>query len=260
MLAYMGYPALHFNHRITSELSMSSQVFLHIAVPTPLRRCFDYLPPLEVSPEQVLDWQPGLLIQVPFGRQELVGVLLSVNQQPAAPNVQLRHAIKLVDTAPAFTPELLDLCLWAADYYQCPRGEALHTALPVLLRQGKPAQLRTGIAYRLTTAGKGLPEGALKRAPKQAELLAALQQQSRLSREEIDELNIPRSVLKPLLEKGLIETCEPTYARSESTILRGQALTLNAEQELALTQITPGGFQVSLLDGATGSGKTEVYL
>ena len=259
-LAYMGYPALHFNHRITSELSMSPQVLLHIAVPTPLRRCFDYLPPLEISPDQVLDWQPGLLIQVPFGRQELVGILLSVNQQPAASNVQLRHAIKMVDTAPAFTPELLDLCLWAADYYQCPRGEALHTALPVLLRQGQPAQLRTEIAYRLTTAGKGLPEGALKRAPKQAALLAALQQQSRLSKEELDGLNIPRTVLKPLLEKGLIEACEQTLTRSHPNILREQALPLNAEQESALGQIAPSGFQVSLLDGATGSGKTEVYL
>src|SRR5690606_30411010 len=142
------YPAPHFNYRITSRLSMSSQVFLHIAVPTPLRRCFDYLPPLEVSADQALRWQPGLLIQVPFGRQELVGVLLSVNQQPAAPNVQLRHAIRLIDTTPAFTPELLDLCVWAADYYQCPRGEALQTALPVLLRQGKPAQLRPNSAYR----------------------------------------------------------------------------------------------------------------
>src|SRR5690606_22994923 len=115
-------------------------------------------------------------------------------------------------------------------------------------------------AYRLTTAGKGLPEGALKRAPKQAALLAALQQQSHLTKEELDELNIPRTVLKPLLEKKLIESCEQTLVSSHPSILREQALPLNAEQERALTHIAPSGFQVNLLDGATGSGKTEVYL
>lgn len=240
---------------------MPTQVVLQIAVPTPLRRRFDYLAPVDISPTQALSWQPGCLVHVPFGHQQLVGVLLAVSQPLQTSAVTLRPALALVEHTPAFTGELLELCLWAADYYQCPPGEALHTALPALLRQGGLAQERKELAYRLTAEGKGLPEGALKRAPKQAALLAALQTRDSLGRSDLELLDIARTALKPLLEKGLIETCEPaTNPLESSVILREQALTFGAEQQAAFDRIHYQEFQVSLLDGATGSGKTEIYL
>src|SRR5690606_28221399 len=101
-----------------------------------------------------------------------------------------RPALAIPDIQPVLDQELLDLCLWAADYYQCAAGEALQTALPVLLRQGEPAQLRGVAVFALTTEGKGLPEGALKRAPKQAALLSALQARPYITREQLDELAI----------------------------------------------------------------------
>lgn len=240
---------------------MPNQVSLQIAVPTPLRRLFNYLPPADVAPELAVQWQPGSLIHIPFGHQQLVGVLLAVHYLHDAPETNLRAVLGLVEPTPAFTPELLELCLWAADYYQSPPGDALHTALPALLRQGELAQLRGEPCVRLTTAGMGLPEGALKRAPKQAALLAVLQQQTILRRSELDHLAIPRSALKPLLDKGLIEECGEIAAPIDQyKVLRERALTLGAEQQAALVKITYDSFQVSLLDGATGSGKTEVYL
>lgn len=247
----------------SQSIAMPTPVFLKIAIPTPLRRVFDYLPPADVAVADLEQWQPGLLIRVPFGHQQLVGVLLSVHPLLDAPAIELRRALEPVETSPAFTPELLDLCLWAADYYQCPPGEALHTALPALLRQGEKAQLRQESGFRLTTAGKGLPEGALKRAPKQAAALAALQQQASLSRTELDTLSIARSALKPLLDKGLIEEFEQALrpeSEARHPILREQALTLSDEQHAAFTQLNYHQFNVYLLDGTTGSGKTEVYL
>ncbi len=238
-----------------------STVFLQVAIPTPLRRRFDYLPPVDVPPEQAALWQPGTLLRLPFGRQEVVGVLLSVQQQASVGSSQLRHALGRMDETPAFTPDVLELCLWAAEYYQSPVGEALHTALPALLRQGEPARLRTEAVYRLTTAGKGLPVGSLKRAPRQAALLAALQERPYLTRGDLQALEIPLTTVKPLLEKGLISHSEQALTpEPSSTILREQALTLNAEQATALEAINLNQFQVSLLDGATGSGKTEIYL
>src|SRR5690606_21370422 len=126
----------------------------------------------------------------------VIGVLLAINNTTQYPLHQLKPVIAAVESRPAFTPELLALCLWAADYYQSPPGEALHTALPALLRQGEVAQVRGETLYRLSTHGKGLPDGALKRAPKQAALLAVLQEREFLSRADLDVLAIARTHLK----------------------------------------------------------------
>ena len=236
-------------------------VFLQVAIPTPLRRRFDYLPPVDMPLEQVALLQPGTLLHLPFGHQEVVGVLLSQHQEASVAANQLRHALGVIDELPAFMPDVLALCLWAADYYQSPVGEALHTALPALLRQGEMARLRTEPIYHLTTVGKGLPAGSLKRAPRQAALLAALQDTPYLTRADLQILDIPTTTIKPLMEKGLVACSEQALTPEPTqTILREQPLILNPEQAEVLEKINLDQFQVSLLDGATGSGKTEIYL
>jgi len=147
-------------------------IILELALPTPLRRHFDYLPPEGVTPGQLV---PGQRLEVPFGSQRLVGLLLRVKSESSLSVSQLRPARRLIDDQPCLPEELLKLALWAAQYYQCPTGEALHTALPALLRQGEPAREKGEPYWQLTTEGKGLPEGALKRSPRQAQLLAELQ-------------------------------------------------------------------------------------
>lgn len=242
---------------------MPQPVYLEVAIPTPLRRRFDYLPPAEVAPDEVKDWLPGTLLHLPFGQQSLVGVLLAIKQQSQATAEQLKPVLGRVEPRPAFTAELLDLCLWAADYYQSPVGEALHTALPALLRQGEAAVLTGESGYQLSLAGKGLPTGALKRAAKQAQMLALLQEKSWISRAELELLGLNRSHARALLEKGLIEEQQlaPALASQQpDTILREHPLTLGDEQASALASVNFDRFEVSLLDGATGSGKTEVYL
>ena len=233
---------------------------LQLAIPGPLRRRFDYLPPEGVTKSDLQNWQPGCLVRVPFGHQTLIGVLLARHSTPNA-DVKLRPALELVDINPAFTNDTLTLCLWAADYYQCSEGDALYTALPALLRQGEAAELRSETCWQMTTEGKGLPVGALKRAPKQAQLLAALQEQGKLSRSDIAALNIPTNIIKAMADKALIQICKLDIKALTSTpILRQQPLVLNDQQASALAQVDFKHFQVSLLDGATGSGKTEIYL
>src|SRR5690606_25363483 len=187
------------------EFSMPQPVYLEVAIPTPLRRRFDYLPPAEAAPDEVKDWLPGTLLHLPFGQQSLVGVLLAIKQQSQATAEQLKPVLGRVEPRPAFTAELLDLCLWAADYYQSPVGEALHTALPALLRQGEVAVLSGEQGYRLTQEGKGLPQGALKRAAKQARLLELLQEREWISRSELEALGLNPTHARALLQKGLIE-------------------------------------------------------
>ncbi len=164
---------------------------LEIALPTPLRRRFDYLAPADMSDIEINKLSAGVLVRVPFGHQEMTGVLIQTKNYTDQNIEKLRPALAILDQTPALDSALLDLILWAADYYQCPEGEALSTALPVLLRQGEAAEERRETCWQLTTEGKGLPAGALKRAPKQALLLDALQQHKKLSRSDIAALDIP---------------------------------------------------------------------
>lgn len=238
------------------------EILLDIALPTPLRRRFDYLPPANMSAAEANQLTAGVLVRVPFGHQEMTGVLIQTKTLTDQPLEKLRPALAIVDKEPALDAHMLDLILWAADYYQCPQGEALSTALPVLLRQGEAAEERRETCWQLTTEGKGLPAGALKRAPKQALLLEALQTHSKLSRSDIAALEIPANIIKALADKGIIEKtfADETAPTVPASIFRQAPLTLSEEQQAAFDQIQFGQFQVSLLDGATGSGKTEIYL
>lgn len=246
--------------QLTYDIQMPPAI-LEIALPTPLRRRFDYLPPQEMGAAELEHLVAGVLVRVPFGHQELIGVLLAVKTSTEQDLTKLRPALGILDKTPALSGELLELCLWAADYYQCPIGEALQTALPALLRQGEPAQLRGEWIVELTTEGKGLPEGALKRAPKQAQLLAELQQRAYLSKIDLDLLEIPRTIVKTMIEKGLARSREIALKINTPTqLLREAPLQLNDEQAAAFAQIDYRHFKTYLLDGATGSGKTEIYL
>lgn len=241
---------------------MQETRLLEIALPVPLRRNFDYLPPLNQPPTALDSIKPGTLVRVPFGRQELIGVLLGIKTVSAHQPDKQRPAIAFIENEAILEPELLELCRWAADYYQAPLGEALQTALPILLRQGEPAKMRGERAFTLTMEGKGLPEGALKRSPKQALLIAELQKRPYLLRSDLEHLDIPRSIAKTLIDKGLvrIDEIQPSPTQPSQDLRNEQPLTLSDEQRLALEQIDLSRFGISLLDGATGSGKTEIYL
>jgi primosomal protein N' (replication factor Y) len=244
---------------------MTKPLFLRLALPVPLRQCFDYLPP-DNCPESVArKLQPGVRLLVPFGKRQLVGVLLGAGNTSDYPASRIKPALRTLDDKPLLPPDILSLCQWASDYYQHPLGEVIFSALPVRLRKGLPLYNATETRWRLTDHGLGLPEGALPRAPKQARLLKALQENSSINREMLDVLGISRQVARQLIAKGLAETFEqpverrvelPTPSASESGI------TLNREQRRVLSAIKPtlGTFHCFLLNGVTGSGKTEIYL
>jgi primosomal protein N' (replication factor Y) len=239
-----------------------SEIILEIALPTPMRRRFDYLTPVGWKDAEAEQLSAGILVRVPFGHQELIGVLIRTKLTTDLDKNKLKPALAIIDPQPAFDSALLDLITWAADYYQCSEGEALSTALPVLLRQGEAAEKRREVCWQLTTEGKGLPHGALKRAPKQALLIETLRQQKKLSRSDIATLEIPANIIKTLIDKNLIEKtiANDLAPETSASIYRQSPLILSDEQQTAFDQISFGQFQISLLDGATGSGKTEIYL
>ncbi|MBB3167218.1 primosomal protein N' [Simiduia aestuariiviva] len=233
---------------------MPTRYLLRVAVPSPIRRLFDYLPPAD-SPLP----EPGQRLRVPFGHQQLVGVVVEqVPHTEDAPD-KLKAALASLDTAPLFDPLQMAFCRWAARYYQYPLGEVLSAALPAPLRNGDAAELPSQTRWQITIEGLGLPEGAPKGARKQAQLLTLLRKGTR-SAEDIAAAGFSKAVLKALTERGLVEAVSLAESQTFDGPLGEAPLPLNAEQAEALAAIPDTGYCVSLLDGVTGSGKTEVYL
>ena len=227
----------------------------------PLSRLFDYLPP--DSTELPL---PGCRVRVPFGRREEVGLVLGHSSDSSLPTHKIRQCSEVLDDSPLlFEPELR-LIRFTSEYYHHPLGEVVAAALPALLRQGRPLHpLVETIA--VSDSGEREDVAALsKRAPKQAELLEHLIdaggngiEADRLT----EELPNWRRAAAALFKKGHITRVQARSEDFDETLALAQSdsLTLNDDQQRALQSLRErDDFGVFLIDGVTGSGKTEVYL
>ncbi|HDY83492.1 MAG: primosomal protein N' [Gammaproteobacteria bacterium] len=233
---------------------------LRLAIPSPPRRAFDYLPPVGMSEAQLHGLQPGSRVRVPFGRREVTGYLLGVKSGSNVPQTSLKAALAILDPTPLVNPRLLQLCYWAADYYHHPLGEVLSVIFPKRLREGKAHQPLGITQWQLTTHGLGLAPDALSRSPRQAQALAMLRKQGVVANAQLKDQRISQAVLRTLRNKGLIEEImAPRQAQPASS---GQGLSLNPEQAVVIHELlkAPAGFICHLLEGVTGSGKTEIYL
>jgi len=180
----------------------ATPIILRVAVPSPLRRQFDYLLPADLPARITTPLQPGIRVRVPFGKRELTGILLETTTSSQIDSHRLKPALAILEEKPLFPPHLLDLWLWAARYYQHPIGDALHTMLPAGLRATSAATIRR--------------------------------------------------------RKSDTDSANPTQTHDHPD----RTGTLSSEQILACQAIKDAGgrFSCFLLDGVTGSGKTEVYL
>ncbi|GAA5315754.1 MAG: primosomal protein N' [Candidatus Pelagadaptatus aseana] len=242
---------------------MSAPEFIQVALPTPLRRTFDYrLPCDDIATAASFSQQlPGRRVAVEFGRQTLTGIIVSVSNNSQYPAEKVKPALQILDDSPLLDKNSLDFYHWAANYYLHPLGEVISAALPAALRQGESANLQASNHWQLTKTGQQPAETHLKRAPKQAQLLGQLQTLQHWSDTELRQLAIPPGKLKPLLEKSLIshQLRHPSQDH-DRPLLAQQPLTLNPEQQATTDAIACTGFNAHLIFGATGSGKTEVYL
>ncbi|RUO59163.1 primosomal protein N' [Pseudidiomarina marina] len=226
---------------------------IQTALPVPLPRQFDY--DCEQLPAV------GARVRVPFGNRELVGVCLGEASAPDD-SFQRKAVLEVIDDEPLWPRPIWRLLEWAADYYHHPLGDVIQNAMPVLLRQGERASYQATTRYQVTEQGAQISPNDLKRAVQQQRLLAALQQQPLLSR-DIRMQEFSPSALKALQDKGWVEAVEhiPAAVQSWSLKIAAEPLQLNPEQALAVAAIGAAKqHQTYLLEGVTGSGKTEVYL
>jgi len=232
---------------------------LRIAIPSPLRRSFDYLPPANIKQTLL----PGMRIKVPFGRSQTIGILLEVATQTDIDIGRLRNATAVLDRQPVLETNSLRLLQWACQYYQYPIGEVLHAALPGALRTGKAATLPKQVQWQLLPPDQRPDFSSLSRAPKQQQIVKLLEQQAQgLYENQLNQqLQNWRPSMQRLQQHSWVESIETEMALDVTTH-PSPAQVLNSEQQLAVDNVLEHSneFHSWLLEGVTGSGKTEVYL
>lgn len=238
-----------------------SELYLRVALPTPLRRLFDYKAPAHCIASQL---KPGVRVQVPFGPRKVIGILFEVTPSTTIAPDKLKSALAILDQAAVLPEPIFNLCQWTAQYYQHSLGDTFSWALPILLRQGESTSHKTQTFWHVAPTAQ-LEDLRLKRAPRQRQALAALMQHSHgVADDLLNPLGINRESLKLLEEKQLVsqEQRAPTIKPRSGNLLAKTPLSFNSQQQTAFDAIAGNlqRFNTYLLAGVTGSGKTEVYL
>jgi primosomal protein N' (replication factor Y) len=228
-------------------------MILRVAVPVPLPQLFDYLPPAGLGVQAIA---PGVRVAVPFGRGERVGIVIDVVAESELPMDRLKCARVVLDAQPLITRELLASLDWLARYYQHPLGEVLDAALPAGLRRARalPSEGERALVLTSGTAPTSKPGSA-------SALLLALLAAGPLNYTTLDS-RLPkwRIAAANLRRRGLVAITQVTRSDPPRVRIEPPPLTDEQRHAIAFVAMEFNRFAPCLLEGVTGSGKTEVYL
>src|SRR6266496_715320 len=224
---------------------------LRVALDVPVPTLFDY------RSEEATRADIGYRVLVPFGKKRVVGVIWDVATKSKVPDSRLRPIEKILRDVTPFPREWLALVEFCSGYYHGPLGEVVAAALPPRLRTARTVPIPPR-DYVLTPTGKDALAATPSRHRRLRALLSRLAQ-GRASESELDaHARGARSLLERGIETGWIAPIEPE--RSEPRFVHAHELTSEQRQAIGILRGGLEKFQVSLLFGVTGSGKTEIYL
>lgn len=243
-------------------MSNGSSSIARVIVELALDREFDYLVPEGLREKVVV----GCRVEVPFGNGSQYGFVIGL---PAdSPHDKLKAIRRIIGEGSYLAEDVIKLARWISDYYVCPFEITVRTVLPAPVRRNNAA-FRKQKTLSITEAGRSLlVEEAARKTPKQTAVLQWLEDKGPTAqRMLLQSCNITPAVLKALADKGAVASGEENRRRDpfrDHEVLPTQPLSLMPQQQDALLAcreaIDGGKAAVILLNGVTGSGKTEVYL
>ncbi len=241
---------------------MTQLPILQIAIPIPFRKTFEYLP---ANNKQIpANIKPGIRVKIPFGRTTKIGIIMGIVDESSYPREKLKPITEYLDDKPFCSEQHLNWLRWVSQYYHHPVGETLFTALPVALRKNEIPKADLIKTWQLTDAGQVFSANDLSRAKKQQSLFNWLKSvNGAVDRSALNtQFENWSAAMKGLIKKSLAEITNTKPIHIKASHNAQNAPTLNDEQQNAVSSVTAKNdrFGAFLLDGVTGSGKTEVYL
>lgn len=228
-----------------------SALIVSVAVPTPLRRTFQY----RVADHQTV--RVGSRVLVSFSNRQLTGVVVSTEDTAEIDTGRIKHIERVHSSAGDLPHSIMRLCNWAAAYYAHSPGDVYATAMPGLVSSGwNPMEPASCLEL---TAEAPAPD-SLKRSPAQRALLELLQGGPVL-KDSLKAADISSRTIKTLTDKAWArwETIDPPPGETfQLKQVNNPVISLTDEQVTAISAAKER--QTTLLKGITGSGKTEVYL
>jgi primosomal protein N' (replication factor Y) len=214
------------------------------------------LGPLDYRVPEGMRVEPGSVVVAPLGPRQIVGIVWEAERLPAnpVPDSKLRPLVEVLPVPP-LRAELRRLIEWTADYY-C--ASLASVARMVLASGGALKGAATTTEYRLSG---GMPE---RMTPQRQAAIEALEAEQATIRELAGIAGVSEGVLRGLVNQGVLEPvevdCDRPYPPARADFSEPELTADQAEAAaLFVGAAKNGGFAPFLLDGVTGSGKTEVY-